>query len=235
MRRYDLNDTASLRHEVRNADDVLVAGAAVAATVTAPDATSSAVVMTETSTGLFDGSYVVTQYGPYRVRFVVTGTVNDVRTVQFYAADPEVDLPPLASFGRFVRKLGYEPAGSERDRAEQLLGEASELIRDVAGKTWTNVTTGALEGVPVRVANICVAAAFRAFGNPEALTQRSIGDSSKSYDRTGREGGEDVYLTAEEERSVRRSDSGSSMVNVTLVTPYNIGTIEDPWETVTAE
>lgn len=235
MRQYERGDTVSLRHEVRDADDQLVEGVTVAATVTAPDGTVAPVALAETSTGVHDGSYAATQYGPYRIRYEATGAVNDVRTAQFYVADSEVDLPPLASFDRFVRKLGYEPTETERDRAEQLLGEASELIRDVAAKTWTVEGTNALTAVPTRVANICVAAAFRAFTNPEALSQRSIGDSSKSYDRTGREGGEDVYLTADEERSVRRSDSGGSMISVTLVTPYNPEAYPDPWAAVTAE
>lgn len=236
MRQYDKDDTVSLRHEVRDADDALTAGANVAVTIITPDGTTASPGMTEGSPGIFDGAYTATQYGPYRGRIVVTGPVSDVRTFQFYVADSEIDLPPLASFERFCRKLGYTPTGSERERAESLLGEASELIRDIAAKTWTNDLTGALEGVPVRVANICVAAAYRAFGNPEALSQRSIGDSSKSYDRTGREGGEDVYLTDAEEKSIRKADdAGSGMISVTLVTPYNTGTALDPWEAVTAE
>ncbi len=235
MRQFELNDTVPLRHEVRDAGGTLTS-ATVAVVITRPDGTTDTPVMTESATdGIYDGTCTATQYGPYRGRYTVTGAVNDVKSFQFYVADPESDLPPLATFDRFARKLGYTPTETERDRAEALLGEASELIRDVAGKTWTNETTGALEGVPVRVANICVAAAFRAFGNPEALTQRSIGDSSKSYDRSKREGGEDVYLTAAEERSIRRTDEGAGMVSVTLVTPYNIGTIADPWEAVTAE
>jgi hypothetical protein len=233
VRHYELNDTVGLRHEVRDADEVLVS-ATVVATVTAPDGTSDTVAMTEGATGIYDGAYAADQYGPYRVRIVVTGAVNDVRTYQFYVADPEVDLPPLASFDRFVRKLGYTPTESERDRAESLLGEASELIRDVASMTWTNETTGALESVPIRIANICVAAAFRAFGNPEALTQRSLGDSSKSYDRTDREGGEDVYLTSAEEASIRGSGTTGGMVSVTLVTPYNPYTLTDDGEVIWA-
>ncbi len=234
MRQYELDDTVSLRHEVRDADDVLVS-ATVTATITAPDGTIETPTMTASSTGIYDGAYAATQYGPYRGRYDVTGPISDVKAFQFYVADPEIDLPPLGSFDRLVSKLGYRPEGEERGRAERLLGEASELIRDVAGKTWTDEVTGALVGVPVRVANICVAAAFRAFGNPEALSQRSIGDSSKSYDRTGREGGEDVYLTEAEEKSCRRAASNSSMISVTLVSPYNTGTVLDPWAEVTAE
>lgn len=131
------------------------------------------------------------------------------------------DRPPLASADKLGKKLGYTPAGAEGDRAASLLAEASELIRDVAGKTWLNDAGTAVVDVPPRVENICVAAAFRSFGNPEGLTQRSIGDGSKSYDRTGREGGEDVYLTEAEEKSVRKAAAGSSFASVTMVSPYS--------------
>ena len=136
------------------------------------------------------------------------------------------DLPSLAPLSLLVRKLGYTPTGPEADRADHLLAEASELIRDVAGKTFTT-DQGVLDSVPRRVSMICVAAAFRAFSNPEALSQRSIGDSSKSYDRASREGGEDVYLTSREEDSIRRAASNNSMVSVTLVTPNNPETATD--------
>jgi hypothetical protein len=143
------------------------------------------------------------------------------------------DLPSLATLAMLTRKLGYTPTGAEADRAEHLLAEASELIRDVAGKTFTTAQ-GVLDTVPRRVSMICVAAAFRAFNNPEALSQRSIGDSSKSYDRTSREGGEDVYLTDEEEKSIRRASANSSMASVTLVTPYNVEAPNDDDELVWA-
>lgn len=130
------------------------------------------------------------------------------------------DRPPLASLAKLATKLGYTPTGDEASRAESLLAEASELIRDVAGKTWLNATGDEVVDVPPRVENICVAVAYRAFVNPEGLNQRSLGDSSKSYDRTGREGGEDIYLTEAEERSVRKAAAGSSFASVTLVSPY---------------
>jgi len=139
-----------------------------------------------------------------------------------------MDRPPLASLERLGKKIGYTPTEGEADRAESLLAEASELIRDVAGKTWLDVGETAVVDVPHRVQNICVAAAYRAFTNPEGLTQRSLGDSSKSYDRTGREGGEDVYLTDDEQRSVRKAAAGSSFASVTLVSPYSLGVdVED--------
>jgi hypothetical protein len=144
------------------------------------------------------------------------------------------DLPPLAPFSALVRKLGYTPEDEEETRAESILSEASELIRDVAGEDWVD-DNGVLTNVPRRVAQICVSVAYRAFTNPEALTQRTIGDSSKSFDRAQREGGEAVYLTDAEEKAVRKAAGSSGMVSVTLVSPYNCGTVLDPWDVVTAE
>jgi hypothetical protein len=134
------------------------------------------------------------------------------------------DLPPLASPAQLAVRLGYTdgefPTEAEADRAEACLVDASELIRDEAGKDWVDAG-GELEDVPRRVESICLAAAKRAFENSEALTQRSIGDSAKSYDRSGREGGEAVYLTDAEAEAVRRAASKSSFTSVTMVSPWS--------------
>jgi hypothetical protein len=235
MRRYDPGDAVSLRHTVTDDDGIPIA-ATVAFTLTKPDGTAVDVGVTSASTGVYDvtvAADTLSQLGPYRFEFEVTGTVADNVAGQFYIAAPETALPPLADFEKLVKKLGYRPEDAERDRAEHLLDESSELIRDVAGKTWA-AANGALEDVPRRVALICVAAAYRAFVNPEGLSQRSIGDSSKSYDRSGREGGEDVYLTSAEEDDIRKAAGGSSMVVVTLVSPY-AGPLVDPWVEATLQ
>ena len=144
------------------------------------------------------------------------------------------DLPPLAPFSMLVRKLGYTPEDAEADRAEHILSEASDLIRDVAETDWVD-DNGVLSGVPRRVAQICVAVAYRAFNNPDGLTQRTIGDSSRSFDRAKREGGEAVYLTEAEEKAIQKAAGASGMVSVTLVSPFDAGSLVDPWDAVTAE
>lgn len=135
------------------------------------------------------------------------------------------DLPPLATFEQFVDRLGYTPEGDEADRALARLVDASELIRDEAEEDWVDESE-VLETVPRRVQSICIDAALRAFTNDEALTQRSIGDSSKSWDRSRREGGEMVYLTEAEKRAVRKAAGKSTFRAVTLVSPYD-GTDSD--------
>ena len=102
-----------------------------------------------------------------------------------------------------------------------LLAAASELIREAAETTWLNDAGDAVVDVPYRVRMICVDVAFRAFDNGKAMTQRSVGDSAGSWDRSGVDGGDMVYLTPSEERSVRRSAGLSTFTAVTLVSPYN--------------
>jgi hypothetical protein len=238
MRRYDLGDPVSLRRGVYDLDGALTDTASVTLTVTKPSGQTYVATVLHTSTGIYDTTVPaaeIDELGPYRARWTLAGAISDVSDVEFYVSedDDEDALPPLASVEHLGRKLGYVPEESERDRAETLLDEASELIRDKAGKTWVT-DEGALESVPRRVRLICVASAYRAFTNPEGLTQRSIGDSSKSYDRTSREGGEAVYLTDDEIRSIRKAAGTSSLVAVTLESPYT-GTLLDPWVEATLQ
>lgn len=236
MRRYDPGDPIALRYTAT--DD---AGSPVAVsgtlTLTKPDGTTYSGVPQSGGTGIIDviiPAVEASQLGRYGFAWSVTGGLTDSETGRFYVGAIDDEVPPLASFALFVRKLGYTPEDTERGRAEDLLDDASELIRDVAGVTWLTTGTNALADVPRRVARICVEAAYRAFSNPEGLTQRTIGDSSKAWDRSGREGGEIVYLTTEEEKAVRKAGGGGSFVAVTLVSPYSADYV-DPWAAVTAE
>lgn len=237
MQRYDPGDSASLRREVTDPDGTLTDTSIVFEyRLPGSDIWTSSPV-THVSTGVYDTTVPSLVDGRYRYRWTASGAIDEVTTGYFYVADEADELPPLASFEMLARKLGGDPDDfdiNERARAEYLLDEASEMIRDVAEKTWVS-TAGALVDVPRRVARICVAAAARAFSNPEGLAQRTIGDSSKSYDRAGREGGEVVYLTAAEEEDIRRASGASGFQSVTLVSPYSDGTLLDPWAAVMAE
>lgn len=131
------------------------------------------------------------------------------------------DRPTLATAAKLYEKIGYTPTGGELARAADCLVEASELIRDEAGETWLNEAEDAVVDVPPIVERICLAAAFRGFDNARALSQRSLGDDSKSWDRAGVEGGAQVYLTPTEKRRVRAAAGGSTFQAVTLVSPYS--------------
>lgn len=131
------------------------------------------------------------------------------------------DRPTLATPAKLYEKIGYTPDGGELTRAADCLVEASELIRDEAGVTWLNETGDAVVDVPAIVERVCLAAAYRGFDNGRALSQRALGDDSKSWDRAGVEGGAQVYLTPTEKRRVRKAAGGSTFQAVTMVSPYS--------------
>lgn len=228
MRRFDPGDKAALRHTVVDEDGAPI-DATVAFSCTPLGGDSIIIDPTHTSTGVYDVLVPLADYGVYDFEWAISGAVTDIETGKFYVADNDTSLlPPLASFDLFARKLGYRPVGPEEDRAGDMLDAASTLIRDLAGKTWVDADTGALQDVPRRVARVCVESAYRAFGNPEALSQRGIGDSNKSFDRAKREGGEAVYLTKQEEDDVLAAAGSSSFTAITLVSPFS-GPDIDPW------
>jgi hypothetical protein len=237
MRRYDPGDPIALRYVATDDDEQPVAITGVF-TLTKPDLTTYNGVVQDGGLGILDVTVPAGQasaLGRYGYKWEISGGVEDTETGKFFVGNADDEVPPLASLGLLARKLGYTPEESEGDRAEHLLDEASEMIRDAAGKTWLVEGTNALDDVPRRVARICVAVAYRAFMNPEGLTQRSIGDSAKSYDRTSREGGEDIYLTEDEERAIKKAAGGSTFRAVTLVSPYSADHEVDVWDEVTAE
>lgn len=240
MQRYDPGDAASLRREVTDPDGVPTDATVTFSYLVPGQTVWSSASTTHNGTGIYDVSISELIKGLYRYKWNVSGPITDVTTGRFYVADEDAEVPPLAAFELLARKLGGEVADfddTEFDRGCYLLDEASELIRDVAGKTWIDDDTGALLEVPRRIARICVAAAARAFNNPEGLSQRTMGDSSKSYDRTNREGGEVVYLTDAEKADVIKAAGRSGFTSVTLTSPYSAdyGTDLDTWAMVTAE
>lgn len=239
MQRYDPGDSADLRFIVRD-----LAGDLAAATVTFELTKPSGEIVTTInpttdSLGVYDvtvSSAMLDELGRYRYEWLATDEVTDSKTGAFYVsvADDADELPPLVDIDRLFAKIGYVPDGAELDRAAELLDEASELVRDIAGKTWADESTGVVSDVPRRVRSIVIDCAWRAFSNPEGLSQRTIGDSSKSWDRAGREGGQIVYLTDDEERAIRKASGASSLVVATLVSPYEFRD-GDVWAQVTAQ
>ena len=241
MRRFDLGDPVPLRYVATDPDTGAAVPISGTFTLTKPGGTTYAGVTASGGTGILDVVIPTAEAavaGRYGYEWNISGGLNDVEVGYFYlAAAADDEVPPLASFGMLARKLGALPEDfdeAERTRGEYLLDEASELIRQVAGKTWLT-TANALDAVPRRVSRICVAAAARAFENPHGLSQRTIGDRAVSFDRAQREGGEVVYLTDQEEEDVRKSAGYSSFAAVTMTSPYSADTAADTWALVTAE
>ena len=126
-------------------------------------------------------------------------------------------LPALADVSELEARLGTTLSGADLGRAMALLDDASALIRQEAGEDWVD-DHGDLEDVPAAVATICLAVAYRAFKNPDGVTQASLGDASVSYGRAGL--GSSVYLNEHEVKAVRRAAGKSGALSVALATPY---------------
>ncbi|MGE0133756.1 MAG: hypothetical protein AB7L91_06315 [Dehalococcoidia bacterium] len=139
-------------------------------------------------------------------------------------------LPPLAELEALSERLGVvlvddhdEPTSPDGVRALAALRDASALVRQEAGEDyvddheeidWGNLSTGAVDVLQ----SVTIAAAYRAYRNPDGATQASVGDSSVSYSRQGVEGA--VFLTEAEKRTVRRAVGKSTAGTVELVWPW---------------
>lgn len=116
-------------------------------------------------------------------------------------------LPAFASTSELAVRIPGGISDDDEARAQGVLEDASSLIRAEAGTTW--VTEGVLdEDVPDIVVTVCIAAAKRAFTNPEAVTSESLGDAARSFG----DASSDVYLTAAEKRLVRRAAGLASTI-----------------------
>jgi hypothetical protein len=104
-------------------------------------------------------------------------------------------------------------SGASQQRANELLLQASNMVREFGDSTWTADT------VPGRAADIALQATYRVYTNPDGAAQKSVGDVSVSYSRTGLQGSA-VYLTKDEKRALRRL-AGRGTSTITLVSPYS--------------
>ena len=120
-------------------------------------------------------------------------------------------LPALVSLDDFALRLGGL-AESDEDRAQACLDDASALVRaEAGGEDWVD-TEGALEAVPDVIVAVCVAAAMRAFRNPEGVRTESIGTYSVAYADTSTA----VFLTEGERRIIRRAAGISGIGSIEL-------------------
>lgn len=113
-------------------------------------------------------------------------------------------LPALATLEQFAARLPGGVSEDDETRAQAALEDASALIRSAAGGTTWTTTNDADEVVladnlPDVIVMICIAAARRAYVNPEGIRAESPGGYSVTY----ADSSADIYLTREERRRVR--------------------------------
>lgn len=206
---------------------VLTDATSVLIDITDPDGVevvSNAAPTSHPATGIYTYDFeaeVDAKLGVWTISWagVVSSTAVDEDSV--FEVTPEVTVTPggegsFASLEDFVERKG--PVSEEEEPAVlALLADASALILDeVSGSTATWVTESG--DVPHSVKAICVAVAYRAWSNPDGLSQSSIADSSLSYAGARPDA---LYLTDDEKRILDRAAGTSSVVSVTLVSPYS--------------
>lgn len=109
-------------------------------------------------------------------------------------------LPSLAPLLELKYRIPGGIATEDEPRAEAALADASALVRDEAGKTW--MTDGELDAdIPDRIVSITLAAAKRAYVNPDGVRSESIDGYSTDYSTAS----PDVYLTSAEKRAIKRA------------------------------
>lgn len=105
-------------------------------------------------------------------------------------------LPPLTTLSELEVRIGPQ---DEAARAEAVLVDASNLVRDEAGKSWVD-DADVVTGVPDMIVTLVLKVAKRAIDNPDGLT----GETYPEY-AWRKDGAEDgVYLTDKECKIVRR-------------------------------
>lgn len=122
-------------------------------------------------------------------------------------------LPAFATLVEFAARIHGGIDDTDEPRAQAALDDASTLIRDAADKTW--VTDDELDDpIPDVLRIVCLAAARRAFNNPDGIRSESAGSYSVSLaDSSG-----DVYLTKKEEARVRAAAGKAGLGSIGLTT-----------------
>lgn len=126
---------------------------------------------------------------------------------------------PLASLEQLSDRLGValDPETPDGIRAQAALEDASALVRGEAGADYVD-DHGELQTVPDVLVTITIAAAYRAFRNPDGKTQTSVGDVSISYSRQAGEA--QLFLTLSERRAIRRAAGIGGLTSVSLSSGY---------------
>ena len=124
----------------------------------------------------------------------------------------------LAKLTDYEARHGEVPAGRQ-GVVTTLLDDASSLILDVvegSEEPWALEEEGA--EVPNSVVAVCVAVAFRAFTNPNALSRQALGAASFTFKGDQPDA---TFLTDREVRLLQKAARRSRFQAVTLESPYS--------------
>jgi hypothetical protein len=114
-------------------------------------------------------------------------------------------LPALADRPLLEARLGRTLLDlTDQARADAVLIDASTLVRSVAGATYVDDMNALVDDIPDNVIVVTLAAALRAFNNPDGYEAEQL-DGYSYRASTGTLPG--VYLTKAEETMLRRAQA----------------------------
>ncbi|MCK9921607.1 hypothetical protein MXD61_06840 [Frankia sp. AgPm24] len=122
-----------------------------------------------------------------------------------------MSLPPLVDLDGYTARVGEVDDPGEQGRITVRLGDASALVRQVAGLDWV-ADDGVTATTPDVVVPVVVAMVQRAVANPQGLTGETLGDHSWQMANAS----PDLYLTRAERVTVRRAAGRLSVGTVSL-------------------
>lgn len=134
-------------------------------------------------------------------------------------------LPALATLEALGVRLGLdlvddsgEPTEPDGLRALAALEDSSALVRTIAGLDYVDTHDELLLVIPDVVTSITLAAAQRAFINPQGAIQSSVGDVSVTLSRGDAAGA--VFLTNAEVRALRKVSGKSGVGSLDYETGF---------------
>lgn len=112
-------------------------------------------------------------------------------------------LKSLIEVADLEARLGRVFEGSDQERAQSVLDEASALVRAESGKDWVSPDDPTKIVAPSIVKFITLRAAERAIRNPDGFSAETAGDYS--YQRNGVSSDGALYLTDRERQLLARA------------------------------
>lgn len=138
-------------------------------------------------------------------------------------------LPALAELEAFVARLPESIENADFARVQALLDDASDLVRLESGRNWKELDDDNesvwveyddvinVENAHRVVAQITIAAAARAFTNPDGITQETIGAFSET--RSSMTVSNSVWLLDSEKKALGRLFGAPALASVEFVRP----------------
>lgn len=123
-----------------------------------------------------------------------------------------MSLPPLAPVSALEVRLGVAVgslSGADLARAGACLDDVSALVREAAGKEFTDSFGDLLEEIPAAILTVTVQASLRGYRNPDGLASESIGSGAYAYS-LGQDAQAGIYLTDAERSVVAKAARGVS-------------------------